>query len=358
MIFNMEEFIENIFSPESNEIFTIMIDIPENLEQDNQEWQERRSMAKEWLEAIKGIAKKWDMVINPLVTYKATGNHNSSLPKKCLIGNKEAETTDVIKGSTIILSMPEFSATAPLSKHSASSKKLRVGSMPGVAKFMENTGLAADYNKIAKKCDSLISFFNGAVGAEASFSTGHKCYFDLTKNEFHRDDGMLHPEAAGKEESISNLPAGEVYTVPNENSNSLTEGELPFNEGNERGVFVIKSNKIVEIQGNLNEISNLKKQMEEDPACSNIAEFAIGVNDKATVTGNILQDEKAGFHWAFGLSEHLGGTNGESNFISPENVIHRDFVYAKGNNIECSLLEIIFEDKTKRTLIKNGELLI
>ena len=358
MIFNMEKFIENIFAPQKGEILTIMTDIPNNKEQDNPEWKERRSMAEEWLEEIGKIAKKWDMQVNPLVTYKATGNHNANLPEKCSIGDEKIKTSEIIDKSTIILSMPEFSATAPLSKHSTSSKKLRVGSMPGVAKFMENTGLAADYNKIAKKCDSLISFFNGAVGAEASFSTGHKCYFDLTKNEFHRDDGMLHPEAAGKEESISNLPAGEVYTVPNENSNSLTEGELPFNEGNERGVFVIKANKIVEIQGNLNEISNLKKQMEEDPACRNIAEFAIGVNPKATVTGNVLQDEKAGFHWAFGLSEHLGGTNGESNFISPENVIHRDFVYAKGNVIECSLLEIIFEDKTKRTLIKNGELLI
>ena len=35
-----------------------------------------------------------------------------------------------------------------------------------------------------------------------------------------------------------------------------------------------------------------------DPMRGNIAEMAFGCNDDAKVTGNILEDEKAGFHWA------------------------------------------------------------
>ena len=30
----------------------------------------------------------------------------------------------------------------------------------------------------------------------------------------------------------------------------------------------------------------------------------------AEVTGCVLEDEKAGFHWAFGRSDHLGGVVG------------------------------------------------
>ena len=36
----------------------------------------------------------------------------------------------------------------------------------------------------------------------------------------------------------------------------------------------------------------------------------------AIVTGNVLEDEKAGFHWAYGRSEHLGGVTGPDAFTS------------------------------------------
>ncbi|MCK5004205.1 MAG: aminopeptidase [Candidatus Aminicenantes bacterium] len=356
MVFDIKNFLENIFAPGKNETLSIMIDTPRDEEQDTSEWKERRLMAEEWLKRISSISGKWGLKVNPLVTYKATLNHNARLPNKCMMGTKETKTKDVIKNSTIILSMPEYSATAPLYEYSKSMKKLRVGSMPGAQKFMEKTGLAADYGEIAEKCNSLISILENAIGAEVLFSTGHQCYFDLTRNKFYGDDGMLHPKTGGTEKSTSNLPAGEVYTVPNEESGSLTKGKLPFPEGNEVGVFVISENKIIEVQGDSPGIEDLRSKMEQDPGWCNVAEFAIGVNNKATVTGNILQDEKAGFHWAFGLSEHLGGITSEDKFNSPENVIHRDFVYAKDNEIECSLLEIIFPDNSRKILIRAGEL--
>ncbi len=358
MHFDMKNFIEKIFSPVENETFTIMIDLPVNQEQDTEEWSARRSMAAEWLNMVKEVSVVWGLKVNPLVTYKATGNHNSGLPEKCMVGTEESLTSEVINGSTIILSMPEFSATAPLYDFSLNSKRLRVGSMPGVAGFMEETGLSADYQEIAEKCDLLTKLLDKTIGAEVTFSTGHKCYFDLSRNKFFGDDGMLHPETGGTEKSCSNLPAGEVYTVPNEEPGSLTEGELPFSEGREKGVFIIKENRIVDVKGETPEAMLLGRNMTNDPAWRNIAEFAIGVNDYATVTGNILQDEKAGFHWAFGLSDHLGGTTGEDKFNSPDNVIHRDFVYAKGNEIECSLLEIIFPDNSRQVLIRNGDLIL
>jgi len=358
MHFDIKNFLEKIFAPGEDEVFTIMIDLPENNKQDTQEWKDRRAMAEEWLQKVKRVSGDWGMTVNPLVTYRATGNHNAGLPEKCMLGGKEAVTSDVINRSTILLSMPEFSATAPLYDYSLKGDRLRVGSMPGVARFMEDTGLAADYGEIAEKCNTLIRILRNCIGAEVTFSTGHRCYFELGENKFYGDDGMLHPETAGTEKSCSNLPAGEVYAVPNEAFGSLTAGELPFSEGEDQGVFMVSENRIIEVQGNSTGAAKLRDNMKMDPAWCNIAEFAIGVNDLAIVTGNTLQDEKAGFHWAFGLSDHLGGTTGEDQFNSPDNVIHRDFVYAKGNNIECSLLEIVFPDNSRQTLIRDGELIL
>jgi leucyl aminopeptidase (aminopeptidase T) len=87
----------------------------------------------------------------------------------------------------------------------------------------------------------------------------------------------------------------------------------------------------------------------------NIAEVAIGCNDMARVTGNLLEDEKAGFHWAYGRSDHLHGKFGAKEFSSPEKVIHLDFVYAKGNPIVCKKLVFIHPDGTGTLAIRDGK---
>ncbi|MEN8154420.1 MAG: hypothetical protein ABFR75_10400 [Acidobacteriota bacterium] len=357
MPFSIKMFIEKIFAPAKNEVLTIMIDVPHGSISDTGEWKERREMARDWHSKISKLSSVWGMEINPLVIYKATGGHNSDLPEKCFTGDREVITAEIIKGSTIILSMPEYSATAPLYEYSRSLKRLRVGSMPGAAKFMEETGLSADYMEISKRCKVLVEIMEKAKGAEVTFSSGHKCYFDISVNGSFIDDGILHPQMGGTDLSTSNLPAGEVYCVPDEKQGSRTEGELPFQVDGETGLFRVRENRITEIEGEGDSIAELREKMNRDEAWRNIAEFAIGVNEKATVTGNVLQDEKAGFHWAYGRSDHLGGITGVDKFLSPDNVVHTDIVYAKGNPIECSLLKLIFPDNTEKILIEDGKLI-
>ena len=189
------------------------------------------------------------------------------------------------------------------------------------------------------------------------FSSGHKCYFDLpAENKAQVDDGILHPERAGTDLAVSNLPAGEVFCVPNESEDSGTEGELPEKIGEEIAVYVIKNNRVTDVRGEGAAVEDLRSKFREDPAWRNIAEFAVGINDKARVTGIILEDEKAGFHWAYGRSDHFGGKIGVKDFISPGNVVHMDIVYAKGNPIVCSKLDLVFPDNSRQTIIVDGEL--
>jgi len=97
---------------------------------------------------------------------------------------------------------------------------------------------------------------------------------------------------------------------------------------------------------------------EKDPARANVAELAFGVNDKAEVTGVVLEDEKAGFHWAFGRSDHLGGVVGVEEFRSPDTVIHQDIVYAKGNPIQVERAELVHADGRRVGVIERGRYLI
>jgi leucyl aminopeptidase (aminopeptidase T) len=253
--------------------------------------------------------------------------------------------------------MPQFSATAPLYPRAKSSDRLRVGSMPGVAKFMEESGLSADYGKIGERCKKLEVIFNRAVAAEVEFSTGHKCFFDLpAENRALVDDGILHPDRAGTNDALSNLPAGEVFCVPNENEDSKTRGELPQKIGDGVMAYVVECNQIIDIKGSGPGVDELRKRFSTDRGWRNIAEFAIGVNEKARVTGVVLEDEKAGFHWAYGRSDHFGGQCGVDKFNSPEDVVHQDVVYAKDSPITCRKLDFIFPDGARQTMIVDGEL--
>ncbi len=357
MAFNFEKFFDDIFKPYPGEVVTVMYDLPHGEIFDRPAWQERRSMAEEWRQKLVEISAKKGITVMPTVTYLATGGNNADLPAKCRLAGKEIDIKEIIDTSTIIIAMPEFSATAPLYYLSRQSGKLRVASMPGAARSMEETGLSADYSLISRKCKIVEEIFNRATAAEVEFSSGHKCYFDFpAENRALIDDGILHPERAGTELSLSNLPAGEVFRVPNENENSKTAGELPQKIGAEIAVYVIKNNRVQDVQGSSPAITELRRRFREDAGWCNIAECAIGLNDKARVTGLILEDEKAGFHWAYGRSDHFGGKVGVKDFISPKNVVHMDIVYAKGNPIVCRKFDMIFPDGSRQTLIIDGEL--
>jgi leucyl aminopeptidase (aminopeptidase T) len=190
-----------------------------------------------------------------------------------------------------------------------------------------------------------------------TFSTGHTCYFDTSDHKtVFQDNGLLHPGAKEYTLRFRNLPSGEVCVCPNEANDSQTAGEIPAVFGQETIVFVVESNQIVDVRGDGAMVEEMHRKFHDEVALRNIAEVAIGCNDKAAVTGNVLEDEKAGFHWAYGRSDHLGGGVGPADFSSPDRVYHKDIVYARGNPIVCKRLDFVFPDGARKTAIIDGEL--
>ncbi len=359
MSFSLEKLFVDVFAPQSGDIVTIMYDLPHDDIPDTQEWRERRQMAEEWLVEITQFSKKYSLHINPLVKYEANGMHNSDLPEYGLCEGNRVRLEDFARDSSIIISMPQFSASAPLVAFTKKYENLRVASMPGVTKAMQETGLSADYNRIAETCAQLANLFDRSDGIEVVFSTGHICFFDKSDHKpALQDDGRLHPSADKDGFRFRNLPSGEVCIVPNERPDSKTKGKIPVGYGDEIAVFVVLNNQISEVHGDGPIAAKKRQEFRDEKALCNIAEVAIGCNDKAVVTGNVLEDEKAGFHWAFGRSDHLGGTVSPKDFSAPNKVLHQDVVYAKGNPVVCKRLDFIFLDGTRQTVIRDGVLSI
>lgn len=359
MAFDLEKLLIDVFSPEAGEVVTVGCDLPRPGIADRPAWAERRRMAAEWLDAFRSLGERRGFSVNPLLTYPATGANNADLPVRAELGGAEVDLEATLLASTLVAFLTEYSATAPLSALCARKEDLRVASMPGIEKRMERTSLAADYAEVARRCAVLDDLLRDADRVEVTFSTGDRCTFDVRFRTPEMDDGSLPRHKQG--DRLINLPSGETFIVPYEGERpgepSRTEGRIPVRLGGELVVFDVAGNRIRAVQGDGREAARLRAFFAEDPARTNVAEVAFGCNERAEVTGNVLEDEKAGFHWAYGRSEHLGGTVGPDAFVSRETVVHQDTVYAPGNPIQVAEAFIVKEG-VATTVLRDGRYIV
>jgi hypothetical protein len=349
--FDLEKFLVDVFAPVPGERAAVLTDVPTPSSPDNPAWAERREMAASWHGGLARLGERIGFEVLPLVTYPAAGRSGAPFPP---------ELDSLFDRVSLVLAFAEFSPTAALvdvCKRRPGASVFRAASMPGIEKRMEETSLAADYAQVAKRCRILKEAFRNADRAEVVFSTGHRCLFDLRFRVCEADDGYLHRDK-DDDLPVINLPSGETFSVPYEGEKpgtpSRTAGELPVSEQGETVVFRVEENRIREVVGAGAVGDRYRAFFAADPARGNIAELAFGCNDRAAVTGNVLEDEKAGFHWAFGRSDHLGGVVGLKEFKSLDHVVHQDIVYAHGNPITIARADLVSADGTAVSVIRDG----
>ena len=359
-LFELERFLEDVFAPEAGETAAVLVDVPTPACPDRPDWAERRRMAEEWRGGLGFLGRRVGFEVLPLVAYPATGGHGRDFPAEAEVAGAKVPMASVLDRVSLALALTEFSPTAALvdvCKRRPGADVFRAASMPGILKRMERTALAADYREVARRCRLLKEAFLPADRAEVEFSTGHRCLFDLRHRVCETDDGYLHRDKAD-DVPVINLPSGETFQVPYEGERpgepSRTAGELPVGESGETVVFRVAENRIVEVVGSGPAGSRFRAFFDEDPARANIAELAFGCNDRAEVTGNVLEDEKAGFHWAYGRSDHLGGVHGVAAFRGPATVVHQDVVYARGNPIGVARADLVTAEGRRTTIIRDS----
>lgn len=345
----------DVFALEPQDTVLVMIDVPRNGIMDHPDWQDRRQMAEEWRQAFAELS----VSVLPMLEYPATGINNGDLPHTGQCEGVDTSIESLLGQASIVVAMTEYSATAPLSKWTQRLPDLRVASMPGVLRRMEQTALAADYQEVARRTHLLAEALTQANGANLTFSTGDHLYLDLRYRTGHADDGLCHRNKAFP---LINLPSGEAFIVPYEGERpdepSRTTGTIPFYDQGELFHLDVHENRIVRVRGDGPAARAFAAYLDEDPARANVAELGLGCNDHAVVMGAVIEDEKAGLHWAYGRSEHLGGTVSPADFRSPEHVVHQDIVYAPDSRIGVTALTLERTDEDPLRVIEDNRYLL
>jgi leucyl aminopeptidase (aminopeptidase T) len=128
---------------------------------------------------------------------------------------------------------------------------------------------------------------------------------DLSGREGISDDGDL-----GAKGAFGNLPCGEGFIAPLSGDGTLVAESLaPLGIGDEPATLTVNGGVLTAATGGLGPryIELLRAHGELG---TNLAELGVGTNDRALLTGNVLEDEKilGTVHVAFGASAGIGGT--------------------------------------------------
>lgn len=181
---------------------------------------------------------------------------------------------------------------------------VRIASMPGLTKEVLERSILVDYHKLKNSVARLTELLSKGKTVQLATRKGTHLYFSIKDRYGFRDDGLYTRRGA-----FGNLPAGEACIAPLEGS---TNGRLIIDASVAPLGLLAKPMEIIVKDGYAKKISlkkfrDLFKDLGKDSL--NIAEFGIGLNPKAKVTGNILEDEKAmgTAHIAFGDNKSFGG---------------------------------------------------
>jgi aminopeptidase len=226
-------------------------------------------------------------------------------------------------------------------RRNASKKGVRIATFPGITKEVMIRGLNADYNKISKLSIKLKNILEKGNEIRVTSPAGTDIHFSIKGRTAIASKGLFH-----KKGESGNLPTGETFLAPVEGTSNGTF----VVDGSMAGLGLIKRAGIkIEVKDGYTDkiiggalAHKLKKMLDSvGKNARNIAEFGIGTNDSAKLSGILLEDEKVmgTVHIALGNNISMGGNVNVP--IHLDGVIKEPTVYLDGKEI-----------------MKNGKLLI
>jgi leucyl aminopeptidase (aminopeptidase T) len=181
----------------------------------------------------------------------------------------------------------------------------RGATMPGVTGEMLARVMAVDFDLMAARSKAVAARLERANSAHVTCPKGTDLTLRLEGRHGISDDGELTARGA-----FGNLPCGEAFISPAGGHGQVVASSLaPFGISEEPALLTVKDGRLVGAEHGLGPqyLDRLKTQGE---LATNLAELGVGTNDRAMLSGNILEDEKilGTVHVAFGASAGIGGT--------------------------------------------------
>ncbi len=217
---------------------------------------------------------------------------------------------DLMQKYNVVFCPTAKSLTHTDARRSASAKGVRIATFPGITKEVMIRGMNADYKKISALTVKLQKILETGKEIRVTAPAGTDITFSIAGRKAYASKGLFHSSGES-----GNLPTGEAFLAPVEGSSN---GVFVV-DGSMAGLGLIKNANIkIEVEnGYATKITGgtlakkLKVMLDKvGKDARNIAEFGIGTNDSAKLSGVLLEDEKVmgTIHIALGNNVSMGGS--------------------------------------------------
>ncbi|SFS65608.1 aminopeptidase [Halostagnicola kamekurae] len=237
-------------------------------------------------------------------------------------------------GADVVLAPTTKSLSHTRARTDANEAGARVATLPGITEEVFATGLEADYDEIATRCEAIREQVDGADEIRVTAAAGTDITFGIGDRDFRSDTGIVHEAGA-----MSNLPAGEVFVSPETAEGTfVVDGTMMPHGLLEDGrtlTFEVEDGLVTDISDDEIRSTVEDATTEVGDAAYNLAELGIGTNVAVTeLVGSVLLDEKAGgtVHIAIGDDAGIGGDVDAP--IHLDGIIREPTVFADGVEVD------------------------
>jgi len=191
-------------------------------------------------------------------------------------------------------------------RKAATDNGARGATMPTVTADMLTRLMDIDFDVLRARSRAIAEVLSAADEARVTCPRGTDLHLDLEGREGIVDDGDLAAPGA-----FGNLPCGEGFIAPAGGEGTIATRSLAsigLVQGHPAHLTVMGGRLIKAAGAEGERLYELLTGAGEQG--TNLAELGVGTNERARLTGNILEDEKmlGTVHVAFGASAGIGGT--------------------------------------------------
>jgi leucyl aminopeptidase (aminopeptidase T) len=223
-------------------------------------------------------------------------------------GEPPAAIAAAMAAADAVLAPTIQSLSHTAARKAASETGTRIGTLPGVTEGMLARVMSADMPTLRRRCGALAEALTAAGEARITCANGSDLRLGLKGRTAISDAGEL-----GEAGAFGNLPCGEGYIAPVEGSCEGTvviDGSIAsVGVPEEAATLTVEDGRLVDATG-ADGAQLMELLTVHGPEATTVAELGIGANEKANLTGNVIEDEKilGTAHVAFGASAAIGGT--------------------------------------------------
>jgi len=209
----------------------------------------------------------------------------------------------------VILILTSKSMSHTKARLNATNVGARIASMPGITKEILNRAIDVDYKEMSLRTNLIADMLDNSKNVRITTALGTKISFSIKGRKAHgRKSGIYN-----KPSYWGNLPEGEAFIAPVEGSANgkyiVDASQAGIGKLKEPITIHVKNGYAYDFSGDRAiKLQEFLKKF-KDKNAFNIAEFGIGTNNKAIITGNVLEDEKVfgTCHIALGNNFGFGG---------------------------------------------------